>query len=130
MQKSPVCLTPAQAAHLTDMTTRGTVRVRAPRRATALLALHAGQSYWAVARPLGVKYSPVSGWAHRLATAGLAVLVDEPRSGRPLQITGDERAKLTALACSKAPEGHSPWSLRLLAGNAVELSYCRQLWAA
>jgi len=117
MQKSSVCLTPAQAAHLTDMTTRGTVRVRAPRRATALLALHAGQSYWAVARPLGVKYSTVSGWAPRLATAGRAVLVDE-------------RAKLTALACSKAPEGHSPWSLRLLAGNAVELSYCRQLWAA
>ena len=106
MQKSHVSLTPAQAAHLTDMTTRGTVRVRAPRRATALLALHAGQSYWAVARPLGVKYSPVSGWAPRLATA------------RP------------AVACSKAPEGHSPWSLRLLAGNAVELSYCRQLWAA
>jgi len=135
MQQSHVCLTPAQAAPLTDMTTRGTVTGRAHRRATALLAWHAGQSYSAVARQLGVTYSTVSGWAPRLATAGLAVLVDEPRSGRPLQITGDERAKLTALACSKAPEGHapeghSPWSLRLLAGKAVERGYCRQLSAA
>jgi putative transposase len=58
------------------------------------------------------------------------MLSEQPRSGRPLQITGDERAKLTALACSKAPDGSSKWSLRLLAGKAVELGYCHQLSAA
>lgn len=130
MQKSHVTLTSAQEAHLTALTTRGTVSVKAYRRATALLALHAGQSYSAVAQQLGVKYSTVSGWAQRFATAGLAALADQARSGRPLQITGDERAKLTALACSKAPDGLSQWSLRLLAGKAVELGYCRQVSAA
>ncbi|TGE12836.1 helix-turn-helix domain-containing protein [Hymenobacter elongatus] len=130
MQKSHVTLTSAQEAHLTELTTRGTVAVKAYRRATALLALHAGQSYCAVARQVGVKYSTVSGWAQRFAAEGLAVLADQPRSGRPLQITGDERAKLTALACSKAPDGRSQWSLRLLAGKAVELGYCRQVSAA
>jgi len=130
VQKSHVTLTSAQEADLIELTTRGTVAVKAYRRATALLALHTSQSYAAVAQQVGVKYSTSSGWAQRFATAGLAVLADEPRSDRPLQITGDERAKLTALACSKAPEGRSPWSLRLLAGKAVELGYCRQLSAA
>jgi hypothetical protein len=30
------------------------------------------------------------------------------------------RAKITALACSTAPEGHARWTLRLLADKAVE----------
>ena len=55
------------------------------------------------------------------------MLVDKPRSGRPLVIIGPERAKLTALACSPAPDGRSQWSLRLLAGKAVELGYGRAL---
>jgi hypothetical protein len=36
---------------------------------------------------------------------------------------GDLEAKLTALACSKAPDGFSRWSLRMLADKAVELEY-------
>jgi hypothetical protein len=30
---------------------------------------------------------------------------DKLRSGCPIGISGEERAKITALACSKAPEG-------------------------
>ena len=130
MQKAHVTLTAEQVVHLTELTTRGTVAVKTYRRATALLALHQGQCYTAVAQQLHVKYSTVSGWAQRFAHQGLAMLSDQPRSGRPLQITGEERAKLMALACSAAPKGHSQWSLRLLAGKAVELGYCRQLSAA
>ena len=40
---------------------------------------------------------------------------------------GQTRAKLTALACSEAPDGHSQWSLRLLANKVVELGYCQHL---
>jgi transposase len=36
---------------------------------------------------------------------------------------GDVEAHLVALACSKAPEGFSRWSLRLLADKMVELEY-------
>ena len=46
---------------------------------------------------------------------------DKARSGRPPSIDGVTRAKITALACSEAPEGYSQWSLRLLADKAVEL---------
>ena len=39
------------------------------------------------------------------------------------KVDGDLEAKLIALSCSKAPEGFSRWSLRLLADKAVELEY-------
>lgn len=46
---------------------------------------------------------------------------EEPRSGQPPKFTGKSMAKITAIACSKAPEGHARWSLRLLADHVVEL---------
>jgi hypothetical protein len=58
------------------------------------------------------------------------MLQDQARSGRPLQLRGPERARLTALACSEAPAGHSQWSLRLLAGKAGELGRCARLSAS
>ncbi len=130
MQKAHVTLTSEQVAHLTELTTRGTVAVKTYRRACALLALHQGQSYSAVARTLHTKYDTVSDWATRFRVHGLAGLVDAPRSGRPPAIRGDGRARLTALACSAAPDGRSQWSLRLLAGKAVELGHCARMSAS
>jgi transposase len=37
------------------------------------------------------------------------------------KITGDEEAHLIALCCSKAPQGHQTWTLRLLAATMVAL---------
>lgn len=130
MQKIHVTLTADQVAHLTELTTRGTVAVKTYRRATALLALDAGQSYSAVAATLGVRYATVSDWAERFRTTGLALLTDQPRSGRPLLIRGPERANVTALACRAAPKGYSQWSLRLLAGKSVALGLCARLSAS
>lgn len=39
------------------------------------------------------------------------------------KIDGDLEAHLVALACSKAPEGRSRWTLRLLADSFVELGF-------
>ena len=50
-----------------------------------------------------------------------SALTDKPRSGRPAEIDGAQRAKITALACSAAPAGHARWTLRLLADKAAEL---------
>jgi len=126
IQKSHVTLSSEQVAHLSELTTCGTIAVKTYRRATALLALHEGQSYSAVAATLGVGYATVSNWAEQFRTTGLGLLPDKPRRGRPLVITGPERANVTALACSEAPSGYSQWSLRLLAGQSVELGLCGQ----
>ena len=130
MQSPYLSLTPEQQTHLTELTSRGTIQVKVYRRASALLLLHQGQSYSQVARALNIRYSTVSGWAKAFADSGLLMLQDKPRSGRPLQITGPERAALTALACSPAPDGCSQWSLRLLAGKSVELGLCQQMSAS
>ena len=53
---------------------------------------------------------------------GLERAISEaPRSGQPPKFTGKSMAKITAIACSKAPEGRARWSLRLLADHVVEL---------
>ena len=39
------------------------------------------------------------------------------------RLDGDGEAHLIALSCSSPPEGHSQWSVRLLADKMVELNY-------
>ena len=41
----------------------------------------------------------------------------------PPKVDGELEAHIVALACSKAPEGHSRWTVRLLAEKAVELDF-------
>jgi hypothetical protein len=51
-----------------------------------------------------------------------AALGREKRTVAPRnKIDGDIEAKIVALTCSKAPEGYSQWSLRLIADKVVEL---------
>ncbi len=62
-----------------------------------------------------------------LAEGLQAALFDKARSGRPIEISGSQRASITALACSTPPAGRARWTLRLLADKAVELGYCESL---
>jgi hypothetical protein len=39
----------------------------------------------------------------------------------PAKFDGEKEARLTALACSKPPQGFARWTLRLLAEHLVEL---------
>lgn len=97
------------------------------KRATALLELERGQTRSAVANTLGVSYPTVLAWRDKYLTQKLQCLYDAPRSGRPIEIDGLARAKITALACTPAPAGHARWKLSLLAEKAVELEYCAHL---
>lgn len=64
----------------------------------------------------------------RFLAAGLqAALFDQPRSGRPVEFDGKQRAKITALACSIPLQGRARWTIRLLADKAVGLGYCSGL---
>ena len=45
------------------------------------------------------------------------------KPSRPKKFDGEKEAHLIALACSEAPEGHSRWTLRLLAEKMVELHH-------
>ncbi|MGZ9222030.1 MAG: helix-turn-helix domain-containing protein [Anaerolineales bacterium] len=102
---------------------KGELKARAYRRALGLLELDRGKSFTEVAKTLQVSIPSVSSWAKEYRERGLQVIQDQPRSGRPIVIDGQQRAKITALACSEPPEGYAQWSLRLLADKAVELEY-------
>ena len=124
MKKQHVQLSEADRAYLEELVSKGELAVKTYRRAFGLLELDRGKTYGAVASSLGVNQTTVSKWAKRYQAEGLACLQDKPRSGRPVEVDGVQRAKITALACSDAPEGYGRWSLRLLAQKAVELEYC------
>jgi transposase len=58
----------------------------------------------------------------RYCMAGLEHAISESaRSGQPPKFEGKTMAKITAIACSRPPEGYARWSLRLLADHIIEL---------
>jgi transposase len=78
-----------------------------------------------IAALLGCSPTTVYNIKHRYQAEGLeSALTEKPRSGKPTRITGEGRARITALACSESPAGHARWTLRLLADKAVELGFC------
>ena len=101
MAKTHITLTPDHQSYLTDLLSKGTLRVNTIKRATALLELNKGKTFGAVAQILNLTYQTVSSWATKYQTQQLTFLSDKPRSGRPLEIDGTQQAKVTALACSK-----------------------------
>jgi transposase len=127
MKKQHLELTKTQEEELEQLLAKGEMPVRLFKRATGLLALNRGETLEAVAALLGVTNDTVRAWRKAYQAEGLKGLSDKPRSGRPVEIDGQQRAQITALACSEAPPGHSQWSLRLLAEKVVEVGYCESI---
>ncbi len=121
MKKQHLKLTEQNKKYLTELLSRGQAKARVIRRATGLLQLDQGATLQEVARILGVNYYTVAIWRDKYLENGLDFLTDLPRTGRPVEFDGEERAKITALACSQTPDGRARWSLHLLADKAVEL---------
>lgn len=127
MNKQHVQLTETDREYLESLTSKGELKVRIYRRALALLELNRGQTYTAVSKTVKMTLGTLSTLAEQYRENGLKALYDRPRAGRPIEIDGEQRAKITALACSTPPEGHAEWSLRLLAGKVVELGFSEQI---
>lgn len=127
MKKQHVKLSDADRKYLKSLIAKGKLSARKFKRATGLLELDRGKSYLDVAATLGVSNVTVSSWCKSYQKQGLQCLEDAPRSGRPIAIDGKQRAKITALACSEAPKGHTRWNLRLLADKVIELGYSKKI---
>ena len=127
MKKQHIQLNQADREYLETLLSKGELTAKTYRRALGLLELDRGQTYTEVSKTLQVTIPTLSNWVARYEENGLQVLQDQPRTGRPIQIDGTQRAKITALACSTPPDGYSQWSLRLLADKAVELEYCEHV---
>ena len=127
MKKQHIQLSPTDREYLEALMSKGELKAKTYRRALSLLELDRGQTYTAVSKTVKSTIATVSTLADQYRENGLQALYDRPRSGRPIKIDGEQRAKITALACSTPPEGYAEWTLRLLADKAVELDFCEQI---
>jgi hypothetical protein len=105
---------------------------RAPRwkmvRARALLKCDQGPDGpgWSdsrIAEALECTANSLENWRKQAVLQGpLSLLEKQPyRRKTPPKLDGEGEARLTALACSPAPRGHTRWTLRLLAEHLVSL---------
>ena len=125
--KHKVILSANQRNRLESLSKRGQVSARKLARAHMLLLADQNRPQGAmndnqIHQILNVSQATVIRVRKKFATCGLEAAIEElSRCGRPLTFDGYQRAQITALACSTPPEGHSHWSLRLLADQLVEL---------
>ena len=128
-KKFVVELEPAERGRLKELISKGKAPAKVILKARILLKADQGEhgEGWPdeeICDALDSNISMVTRVRTKLVTEGLdAVLTRKKRATPPIQpiFDGEKQAQLTALACSKPPEGHTRWSLRLLADKVVEL---------
>lgn len=124
MQKSHLILSAADKEALEVLLHQNSLKSKVMKRVMVLLELHKGKTITAVQDSLGLCYPTIARLIDAYEQSGLECLHYKKQPGRPPFIDGKQRALITALACSEAPEGHGRWTLRLLADKVVELGYC------
>jgi len=108
---------------------RGTLKAKTFKKALALLLCDEGDLGPALAdeaiRSI-VAMSPSSALRLRqryceIGPLGALAAKVRDKPAREVKVTGEIEARITQLACSKAPEGFARWTLRLLADHLVEI---------
>ena len=130
MREIGIKLSAEERQYLEDYVNKGKHSARAIKRANVLLLLEGDKSGKETSERARVSGGTVSNIKTRyeLAKGDITKVIEEkPRPGQAPKITQEVEAHITSLACSKAPDGRSQWSLRLLAEKVVELGYADSL---
>jgi transposase len=124
-KKYVVRLTRDEREMLLRMVNAGKGAARKLMHARVLLKADADGPGWPdarIAEALEVGVRTIESLRQRLVEEGLhAALHRKKHQTRPRKLDGEIEARLVALACSEAPDGHKRWTLRLLADRLVEL---------
>jgi transposase len=124
----PIALSASDHKRLCLFLQRGKANARTFTRARILLKLSEGWSGTEIVEACDVSPSTVGNVRTRFLSGGLeAVLSDKRQERRRLALTGAQQAQLIAIACSAVPNGHDHWTLRMLAGKAVELGFVEHI---
>ena len=125
-----ISLAKKEQSSLTQILTKKETSAREQRRARILDLLARKEHPETIADLLQVGIATVYNIQKRFLEEGFqTALYDKPRSGKPPVIQPEEKARITALACSDAPAGYARWSLRLLADKSVEMGYINSISA-
>ncbi len=128
VKKYIVRLTGEEREQLKGVISKGRTSAQKIRRAQVLLKVDADGPNWTdeqVAEALEIRANTVAEIRQRFVEEGLNRALerkqrDEPPRRRKLDGAGE--ARLIAMACGEPPEGRARWTLRLLAGQLVELA--------
>ena len=121
-KKYIVKLKAKEKRHLQQLLKKGKSSARKLNRCRILLLAHQGKTDELICNILSLCPMTPSNIRRRYYQEGCeSSLAEKPRSGAPKKFEGKIKAKITALACSKPPEGRSRWTLRLLADRIIEL---------
>ena len=127
-KKYVVRLTSEEREQLKALVTKGRASARKIGRAQVLLKVDADGPRWTdeqTAEAFSMRANTVAEIRRRFVEEGLDCALDrktpiEPPRRRKLDGAGE--ARLIAMACGEPPEGRARWTLRLLAGQLVELA--------
>jgi hypothetical protein len=129
-----VTLTEDERRQLEILTRTGKTAASKFVHARALLLCDAGEhgDPWKVAdvaQALGITTRTIEHLKERFVEEGIEAALERKPSTKPPKLTFDGAfdARLTALACSPAPEGRARWTVRLLAEAVVELKIAPQV---
>jgi len=129
-----VTLTPEERRMLQEMLSRGKAAARKLMHARILLKadVAAGGPGWndeAIVEALEVGRATVERVRKEFVEEGLQAALERRKPCRQYRrkLDGDGEAHLIALACQRPPEGHSRWTLRLLADRMVQLEYVDEI---
>ena len=119
-----IALTETDRSRVYTFIHSGQHSARARTRAQVLLKLGDGWSLAEVCRAFDVCRKTALNVQARFAEGGVDAVLRHKRQARYRQaLTGTQQAHLIAVACSKVPDGHDHWTVRMLANKAVELGF-------
>ncbi len=133
-KKYIVTLMEEERRMLQEMLSRGKAAARKLMHARILLKADAaaGGPAWEdqrIAEALEVGRATVERVRQEFVEEGFDAALErrKPRRVYRRKLDGDGEAHLVALACQEPPEGHSRWTLQLLADRMVQLEYVDQI---
>jgi transposase len=125
-----VGLTEEERDELKEMVSTGKHSARRIRWAHVLLKADAGWTDERICEAYLVSIPTVQRIRQKFVEDGIDVALGaHSTKPRPYarKLDGEQEAHLVALACSEAPEGHTRWTLRMLADKMVQLEYVDSL---
>jgi len=129
--KLEITLTSDERTELERLARRGRANRHIALRAKLVLASASGMSDVAVAAKYRVSNRTVGAWRKRFADRRLEGLYDEPRVGRPREITDDQVEAVVVQTLETTPKGRTHWSTRKMAKKAgISHSSVGRIWRA
>ncbi len=123
-----VTLSDSEQASLQTFIHAGKANARTFTRARVLLKAAEGWTDQHICAAFDISRNTAMRVRQLYLEGGLEAVLHDKRQQRYRQaLTGGQAAHLIAITCSPVPDGHDHWTVRLLAGKAVELGFVESI---